>query len=320
MRCSIDALVQTAARFEHSISGSVVKHSTTVLPLLAYKYVTAIFAQSKRFLLLMRQIDTKFSQNWKFEFKKSFVFYHQHLLKVWRKIEYFFPFCMNKSKKLTCTYLMKFLHWAKFSRIFGLFQYYTLFYGILQTSNKFNEISSHLTKYQIIKLIQWGSVTHQTVTVPSISCCFLNHHNLFYQIQNALAFNGDMCCHLALCLQLLLFHFIIFLYLSLSLLMILKVYWKISVLLGLFQILEILDLAMTKDEEVNVTVTSSKHHSNPFLGKAQEFFFHSSPNQVSLCVESILFVRQSLLQGNWFQEYFFYKIQFRWKFSTDFSQ
>ncbi len=38
----------------------------------------------------MRQIDTKFSQNWKFDFKKSFVFYHQYLLKVWRKIEYFF--------------------------------------------------------------------------------------------------------------------------------------------------------------------------------------------------------------------------------------
>jgi hypothetical protein len=64
-------------------------------------------------------------------------------------------------------------------------------------------------------------------------------------------------------------------------------------LLGLFQILEILDLAMTKDEEVNMTVTSSKHHSNPFLGKAQKNFFLSSQNQVSLCVESILFVRQS---------------------------
>jgi hypothetical protein len=27
------------------------------------------------------------------------------------------------------------------------------------------------------------------VPVPSISCCVLNNHNLFYQIQNALAFN-----------------------------------------------------------------------------------------------------------------------------------
>jgi hypothetical protein len=68
--------------------------------------------------------------------------------------------------------------------------------------------------------------------------------------------------------------------------------------LRLFQILEILDLAMTKYEEVNMTVTSSKHHSNPFLGRALKFFFLSSQNQVSLCVESILFVRQSLLQGN----------------------
>ncbi len=44
------------------------------------------------------------------------------------------------------------------------------------------------------------------VPVPSISCCVLNHHNLFYQIQNALAFNRDTCCHLALCLRLVPFH------------------------------------------------------------------------------------------------------------------
>ncbi len=47
---------------------------------------------------------------------------------------------------------------------------------------------------------QWGSVTHQmAVPVPSIGCCVLNHHNIFYQIQNALAFNQDTCCHLVLC-------------------------------------------------------------------------------------------------------------------------
>jgi len=44
------------------------------------------------------------------------------------------------------------------------------------------------------------------VPVPSISCCVLNHHNLFYQMQSALVFNWDMCCHLALCLRLLPFH------------------------------------------------------------------------------------------------------------------
>jgi hypothetical protein len=50
------------------------------------------------------------------------------------------------------------------------------------------------------------------VPVLSISCCVLNHHNLFYQIHNALAFNRDTCCHLALCLRLLPFHsFVIFL-------------------------------------------------------------------------------------------------------------
>ncbi len=54
---------------------------------------------------------------------------------------------------------------------------------------------------------QWGSVKHQMVVpVPSINCCVLNHQNLFYQIQNALAFIWDMCCHLALCLQWIPFH------------------------------------------------------------------------------------------------------------------
>ncbi len=55
--------------------------------------------------------------------------------------------------------------------------------------------------------MQWGSVIHQmAVPVPSISCCILNHHNLFYQIQNVLAFDWDTCCHLALCLQLIPFY------------------------------------------------------------------------------------------------------------------
>ncbi len=59
-------------------------------------------------------------------------------------------------------------------------------------------------------VLQWGSVTHQmAVPVPSISCCVLNHHNLFYQIQNALAFNWDKCCHLVPCLQLLPFHYFV---------------------------------------------------------------------------------------------------------------
>jgi len=52
-----------------------------------------------------------------------------------------------------------------------------------------------------------GAVTHQgAVPVQSISRCALNHHNLFYQIQNVLAFNWDTCCHLVLCLRLLPFH------------------------------------------------------------------------------------------------------------------
>jgi hypothetical protein len=52
----------------------------------------------------------------------------------------------------------------------------------------------------------WWNWHQMAVPVPSISCRVLNHHNLFYQIQNALAFNWDTCCLLALCLQLLPFH------------------------------------------------------------------------------------------------------------------
>ncbi len=60
---------------------------------------------------------------------------------------------------------------------------------------------------QLLGYLRWGSVTHQmAVPVPSKSCCVLNHHNLFYKIHNALAFNWDTCCHLALCLWLLPFH------------------------------------------------------------------------------------------------------------------
>ncbi len=57
---------------------------------------------------------------------------------------------------------------------------------------------------------QWGSVTHQmAVPVPSISCCVLNHHDLSYQLQNALFFNRYMCCHLELCLWLLPFNWVL---------------------------------------------------------------------------------------------------------------
>jgi hypothetical protein len=44
------------------------------------------------------------------------------------------------------------------------------------------------------------------MAVPVPSCCVLNQHDLFYQIENALAFNRDRCCHLALCLRFLPFN------------------------------------------------------------------------------------------------------------------
>ncbi len=62
---------------------------------------------------------------------------------------------------------------------------------------------------KVLLFVIRGSVTYQMpVPVPSISCCVLDHHNLFYQIYNALAFNRDTCCHLVLCSVLLPFHLI----------------------------------------------------------------------------------------------------------------
>ncbi len=73
-----------------------------------------------------------------------------------------------------------------------------------------SELRERTTFYTLLCYYQWDSVTHHmAVPVPSISCCVLNHHNLFYHIHNALAFNRDMCCHLALCLWLLPFHWLL---------------------------------------------------------------------------------------------------------------
>ncbi len=82
---------------------------------------------------------------------------------------------------------------------------------IIQWWFQFSLSTPYLVNYNFVNLLfgQWGSVTHQmAVPVPTIRCCALNHHNLFYQIQNALAFNQDTCCHLVLCLRLLPFHYL----------------------------------------------------------------------------------------------------------------
>jgi hypothetical protein len=50
-------------------------------------------------------------------------------------------------------------------------------------------------------------------------------------------------------------NFVVFHYLSHSLLMVSKDFCKIYVSLGLFQNLDILDLALAKDEKVNIAVT-----------------------------------------------------------------
>ncbi len=56
-------------------------------------------------------------------------------------------------------------------------------------------------------LLLSGSITCQmALPVISLSCCIFNNHNFFYQEPNGLAFNQDMCCHLALSLRLIIFH------------------------------------------------------------------------------------------------------------------
>jgi hypothetical protein len=54
-----------------------------------------------------------------------------------------------------------------------------------------------------------GSVTHQTaLPVPIMSSCVFNNHNFFNKKLNALTFNRDTCCHLALCARLIIFQVI----------------------------------------------------------------------------------------------------------------
>jgi hypothetical protein len=67
-------------------------------------------------------------------------------------------------------------------------------------TNRLECLSRHAKVKTVMRLC------HPPGPVPSISCCVLNHRNLFYHIQNALAFNRDMCCHLVLCLWLIPFH------------------------------------------------------------------------------------------------------------------
>ncbi len=44
------------------------------------------------------------------------------------------------------------------------------------------------------------------VPIPSISCCVSKQLTFFYKQKKALAFDWERCCHLVLCLQLIIFH------------------------------------------------------------------------------------------------------------------
>jgi hypothetical protein len=59
----------------------------------------------------------------------------------------------------------------------------------------------------IFQPFQWGSITHKmALPIQGISWCVLFTF-FFCEKQNALAFNQDTWCHLALCLQMILLHF-----------------------------------------------------------------------------------------------------------------
>ncbi len=79
---------------------------------------------------------------------------------------------------------------------------------LVERPTKIGEISKKLQTLPlgIISFTTMRLCHPPDVPVPSINCCVLNHHNLFYQIQNALALNWDTCCHLVFCLWLLPFH------------------------------------------------------------------------------------------------------------------
>jgi hypothetical protein len=83
--------------------------------------------------------------------------------------------------------------------------------GIITSTNLFKEFyNCKIFNCGFIEndvfFMKTGSVSHQVVVpVLSISCCIFNNHYFFEQMQNALAFNCDKGCHLALCLWLIIF-------------------------------------------------------------------------------------------------------------------
>ncbi len=68
---------------------------------------------------------------------------------------------------------------------------------VILCATSYIRISPQLTKQ--------GSITHQmALPITLISCCISQQLNIFCNDKNALAFNWDRCCHLAICLQLIL--------------------------------------------------------------------------------------------------------------------
>ncbi len=81
------------------------------------------------------------------------------------------------------------------------------------TNNPFNSSSISIFLYLRLTTIygQYCSITHQmALPITSISCCISYQLNIFYKEWKALAFNRDGCCHLMLCLGLILFHWLIY--------------------------------------------------------------------------------------------------------------
>ncbi len=138
--------------------------------------------------------------------KKLFIFFKNNFTRINHC-----KFLHHKSHlKPFLSYLPWIVRREHFSIIFNVKQctLYLIKYGnkniSLVIANFWKNSNKHKCEFCFAWYFKWGYVTHQmAVPVPSISSCVLNHHNLFYQIHKAPAFNWDTCCHLALCLWLL---------------------------------------------------------------------------------------------------------------------
>ncbi len=130
------------------------------------------------------------------------VFIYQKVVNCINKGRLYKTLCMmfDNLRNFTMWYIWHNLYWwiVNFSKIYSSVLFFT-----------FESCSFwHNLQYNVVYTI--GSITHQIVLpIPSISCSVSKQQKKICKEKKAQAFYWDKCCHLAICLWLILFHWII---------------------------------------------------------------------------------------------------------------